>query len=170
VHSAELFKVHELIDDILVLLLTRRLVLNDATESYQHAFFLAFSQQLQLLLGPQSFVNLSDVHIGLKPSKQPEILEAQAKPLQIMIVLRHVCQPELIRGVPLEPRLKQPAIRDRLLGELPVVTILLEVPLLLALPLSELLVNIGLQVLGQAIVERFLLTPLAPSFLLMIPH
>ena len=65
VHSAELFKVHQLIYDLLVLLFTRRLILNHAAECYQHAFFLAFPQQLQLLLGPQSFVNLSDVHIRL---------------------------------------------------------------------------------------------------------
>ena len=58
----------------------------------------------------------------------------------------------------------------RLLGKLPVVTILLEVSLLLPLPLAELLVNIGLQILGQIIVERLFLTPLAPSLLLLIPH
>ena len=58
----------------------------------------------------------------------------------------------------------------RLLGKLPVVTILLEVSLLLPLPLAELLVHIGLQILGQAIFERFLLTLLGPSLLLLIAH
>ena len=90
-HSAELFKINEFLYDLLVLLLSGWLVLNDAAKCYKHSLLLAFPQQLKLLLGPQSFVNLSDVHIGLKPSKQPQMLESQAKSLQIMIVLRHVC-------------------------------------------------------------------------------
>jgi len=60
-------------------------------------------------------------------------------------------------------------MRHRLLGELLVVTILLKVPLLLPLPLAELLVNIGLQILGQGIVERLLFSPL-PSLVLLIAH
>lgn len=61
-------------------------------------------------------------------------------------------------------------MRHRLLGELLVVTILLEVPLLLPLPLAELFVNIGLQILGQGIVERLLFPPLPSSLLLLIAH
>ena len=80
-HSTELFKVNKLLYNLFVLLLTSRLILNVAAKSYKHALPLAFSQQLKLLLSPYSFVNLGDMHIGLKPCKKSLMLEAQAKPL-----------------------------------------------------------------------------------------